>query len=340
MPDSFPPAPTGAGLLRILNGFSSRRILVVGDLMLDEFIWGKVSRISPEAPVPVVNVTSESYYPGGAANVARNLREFTPHTAIIGLTGADAPGCRLLDLLRQSGIDTTGVQQDSDSPTSVKTRIIARNQQVVRVDREQKRPLAPDQMRRAMEQVDRAAPEVDAIVAVDYGKGFLSQPLADHICRAARDHGKILAVDPHPHTSLCWKGANAIKPNRVEAFLAAGVPATDPVMPPLQDEALLAVGERLLQRWSCGFLLITLGEQGMVLLEDRLAPYHIPTRAREVFDVSGAGDTAIATLTIALAAGATAREAAELANVASGIAVGKLGTATVSTQEIAAASGA
>jgi D-beta-D-heptose 7-phosphate kinase/D-beta-D-heptose 1-phosphate adenosyltransferase len=269
--------------------------------------------------------------------VARNLREFTPHTSLIGLAGTDASGCRLLELLRGCGIDVSGVLQETGVRTTVKTRIIARNQQVVRVDREEKAALAAAQVERVMEQVERAAPGVDALVVADYGKGFLSQPLADHICRVAQAHGKILAVDPHPHTSLCWPGATAIKPNRTEAFLAAGAPAGEPVSPPLADEALLAVGERLLERWGCGLLLITLGEQGMLLLEKGCQPFPIPARAKEVFDVSGAGDTAISVLAMALAAGATAREAAELANCASSVAVGKLGTATVSLEELAAA---
>jgi D-beta-D-heptose 7-phosphate kinase/D-beta-D-heptose 1-phosphate adenosyltransferase len=331
------PDSPGANLRRIVAAFPAKRVLAIGDLMLDEFIWGKVSRISPEAPVPVVNVTGESYYPGGAANVARNLRELTHHTALIGLLGTDPAGCRLLHLLRDCGIDTSGVQQDAAVRTAVKTRIIARNQQVVRVDREHKTQLAPTQVEAAMEQVERVVPQVDAVVVADYGKGFLSQPLADHICRVARSNGKILAVDPHPHTSLCWPGATAIKPNRAEALLAAGLPTADSVSPPLADAALLDAGRRLLERWQCGLLLITLGDDGMVLLEsDGRSPLHIPARAREVFDVSGAGDTAISVLAMALAAGAAPQEAADLANRASGIVVGKLGTATVTPEEIAA----
>jgi D-beta-D-heptose 7-phosphate kinase/D-beta-D-heptose 1-phosphate adenosyltransferase len=324
-------------LRRILAGFSARRILVLGDLMLDEFLWGKVSRISPEAPVPVVNITRESYYPGGAANVARNLREYTPHTRIVGRVGADRYGCQLLELLAASGIDTSGVLRDASIPTTVKTRVIARNQQVVRVDRERNAPLAPAQVEETATEIARAAAEVDAIVVADYGKGFLNQRLADEICRLARERRVILTVDPHPHTSLSWPGATAIKPNRAEAFLAAGMTATDPVSPPESDGPLLEAGRQLLDRWMCGFLLVTLGEDGMLLLEAGRPPFHIPARTREVFDVSGAGDTAIAVLTMALSAGAAPREAAALANCASGIAVGKLGTATVTIEEMAAA---
>jgi D-glycero-beta-D-manno-heptose-7-phosphate kinase len=316
--------------------FARQRVLVIGDLMLDEFIWGKVSRISPEAPVPVVEVTGESYYPGGAANVARNVREFTPHTFVIGLAGADTYGNRLCDLLEASGIDASGVQRVTDAPTIVKTRVIAKNQQVVRVDRERPAALTPAQFEHARQDLERMIPQVDGIVAADYGKGFLNQELADLICSLARKHGKMLAIDPHPHTSLVWRGATAIKPNRIETFSAAGMRLTPPVEPPAADAPLFTAAQTLLRRWEPRSLLVTLGEQGMLLFDGEGAPFHIPTRAQEVFDVSGAGDTAIAVLMLGLLAGATPREAADLANRASGIAVGKLGTATVTRAELEA----
>ena len=326
-----------ARLHALVGAFARQRVLVIGDLMLDEFIWGKVSRISPEAPVPVVNVTGESYYPGGAANVARNVREFTGHVFLMGLAGIDAAGERLIGLLGAEGIDTSGVQRGAAHSTIVKTRIIARNQQVVRVDRE--RPPSPDSLHveRAMADLDRLIVDVDAVVVADYGKGFLTQPLADRICEAAHKHHKVLAVDPHPHTSLQWRGATAVKPNRAEAFSAAGLPPSEPVAPVLEDHALLEAGKRLKKLWHAGSLLITLGEHGMLLFEGNHEPRHTPTRAQAIFDVSGAGDTAIAVLTLALAAGAKPAEAADLANRASGIAVGKLGTATVTAAELAAA---
>ena len=325
-----------ARLRALMAGFAGRRILVIGDLMLDEYIWGKVSRISPEAPVPIVNVTGESYYPGGAANVARNVRELTREAAVMGLVGTDPQGGRLIELMEAAGIDTSTVQRDAALPTTVKTRIIARNQQVVRVDREQKSPLTPQQAALAMDRLDRMIGSLDGIIVADYGKGFLTQPLADHICRQARAHGKVLAVDPHPHTSLSWQGATAIKPNRAEAFIAAGLPIPDPVFPVLDDQALLEAGRRLRGRWKTDSLLITLGEHGMLLLEGDAPAYHTPTRAHAVFDVSGAGDTAISVFTLGLAAGASPAEAAELANLASGIVVGKLGTATVTLAELQA----
>lgn len=327
-------ANEAARLERLVAAFSSKRVLVIGDLMLDEFIWGKVSRISPEAPVPVVNVASETYYPGGAANVARNLREFTPHTMVMGRVGADRFGCRLLELLAAGGIDTSGVQQDAAAATTVKTRIIARNQQVVRVDRESKTPLEPERERAAAAFVERAIGQVDAVIVADYGKGFLSQTFADHVCELARQSGRILTVDPHPYTSIQWRGATAIKPNRLEAFLAAGLPPADPVTPVLSDEALLEAARRLFERWSPRELLITLGEHGLLLAGADGARRHIPTCAKSIYDVSGAGDTAIALFTLALAAGGSAVDAAEIANRASGIVVGKVGTAVVTAAEL------
>jgi D-beta-D-heptose 7-phosphate kinase/D-beta-D-heptose 1-phosphate adenosyltransferase len=316
--------------------FAGMRVLVIGDLMLDEFIWGKVSRISPEAPVPVVNVTGETYYPGGAANVARNLRELGAETLLLGLAGADSHCDRLCALLEEAGICTSGVLRDLNRPTTVKTRIMARNQQVVRVDRERIAPLDTAQRERMMTFVCDAMERADGIVVADYGKGALDQTVADHIGRVARDRGKVLTVDPHPHTPLVWKGATAIKPNRIEAFHAAGMRLTPPVEPATEDEPLLRAARALQQSWQPESLLVTLGEQGMLLFQGESAPYHIPTRAKEVFDVSGAGDTAIAVLTLGLIAGAGPREAAELANCASGIAVSKLGTATVTPAELVA----
>jgi D-beta-D-heptose 7-phosphate kinase/D-beta-D-heptose 1-phosphate adenosyltransferase len=319
-----------------IRRFGRQRVLVIGDLMLDEFIWGKVSRISPEAPVPVVEVTGESYYPGGAANVARNVREFTHRIAVIGRAGTDAYGDRLCGLLEASGIDPSGVQREAAASTSVKTRVIARNQQVVRVDRELVSALTRSQFDQARHDLERSIPEADGIVVADYGKGFLNQEMADLICELAERHGKVLAIDPHPHTSLAWRGATVIKPNRIEAFSAAGMRLTPPVEPPADDAPLLAAARKLLDAWQPRSMLVTLGEQGMLLFDGDPRPFHIPARAQEVFDVSGAGDTAIAVLTLGLLAGATSREAADLANRASGIAVGKLGTATVTPAELEA----
>ncbi|HZU26505.1 MAG TPA: PfkB family carbohydrate kinase [Bryobacteraceae bacterium] len=320
----------------IFDSAPRRRFLVVGDLMLDEFVWGRVSRISPEAPVPVVQVTGESYYPGGAANVARNLREFTRDVKLLGLTGDDENGERLLHLLEASGIGTELVARDPAAQTIVKTRIIARQQQVVRVDRERPAGVSAAAMQRFITGLRRAVAEVDAVLVADYGKGVVTQELADELSDLTRNHGKLLAVDPNPHNPVQWRHVSVIKPNRSEAFGALGRSAD---VAGHEDAVLHEVGKGLLDKWCADLLLLTLGEEGMMLFEHGRPPYHTPTRAREIFDVSGAGDTAMAILTLALTCGASPTEAAEIANTASGIVVGKLGTAAVTPQELAEAFG-
>ncbi len=321
-------------LAEILGAAASKRLLVIGDLMLDEFVWGKVGRISPEAPVPVVEVTRESSYPGGAANVARNLREFVAGTAVIGLVGDDRGGRELRRLLQEGGIDMAHAIEDASFPTIVKTRIIARQQQVVRVDRERASALSPAQIAQVVESVRAELPHIDAIIFEDYGKGFLTAELVEQVSELARAAGKIVTADPNPRHPVQWRNVTAVKPNRSEAFLAAGVSWSDPVELPGQDAALQQVGATLLARWDTEYLLITLGEQGMMLFERGGGTHHIDTKARQVFDVSGAGDTAIALFTVALCCDATAREAAEIANHASAVVVAKLGTATVSPAEL------
>jgi rfaE bifunctional protein kinase chain/domain len=323
-------------LEEILDRAASRRITVIGDLMLDEFVWGKVGRISPEAPVPVVEVTGESFYPGGAANVARNLREFVDRVAIIGLLGKDRSGQQLRELLSEQKIDTSDVVEEATFHTIVKTRIIARHQQVVRVDRERfVGPSAP-QIKEVVAAVRKNIPETDAIIFEDYGKGLLSTELVSLIAEAARSNGKIVTADPNPRNLIQWRGLTVIKPNRTEAFLAAGIPGHDSDTDPSQDTDLKRVGETLLKKWETENVLITLGEQGMMLFQKKETPHYIPTKAREVFDVSGAGDTAIALFTLGLACGATPTEAAEIANHASAVVVSKLGTATVTRDELIA----
>lgn len=312
----------------------ARRILVAGELILDEFIWGKVSRISPEAPVPVLEVTRESCNAGGAANVARNLCEFIGQVHMLGLTGQDAAAERLHELLVAQGIHLGCVQVDPAYATITKTRVIARHQQVVRIDRERRTAFSAAQRDRALAQFDELLPSLDAVILEDYAKGLLDQSLADALISRTRLAGKIVAVDPKPANTIQWRNVTAITPNRAEAFQAARLPWIDPTDPPNEDMALREVGERLLREWRCANLLITLSEQGMMLFQPDAEPFHIPTRAQQVFDVSGAGDTAIALFTAALAGGATPIEAAEISNHASGIVVGKLGTATVTRAEL------
>src|SRR2546423_3021177 len=216
-------------LKEILARAKSKRILVIGDLMLDEFVWGKVGRISPEAPVPVVEVTGESFYPGGAANVARNLRKFSSNVAVIGMFGSDRGGRQLQDLLAEEKIDTANAVEDPDFRTIVKTRIIARNQQIVRVDREQLRSPTPAHVSQVVRNLKGALTKSDAVIFEDYGKGFLSADLVRKISEQALVAGKIVTADPNPHHSVDWKNLTAIKPNRNEAFLAAGLAWNGPV---------------------------------------------------------------------------------------------------------------
>lgn len=314
----------------------SKRILVVGEVMLDQFIWGKVSRISPEAPVPVVEVVRETINAGGASNVARNLREFVDDVHLLSLIGVGQDAELLRGLLEGRGVHLDGLVVDPTYTTINKTRIVARGQQVVRVDREKRRGFTPEQRAQALAWFEKLIPSLHAVIIEDYDKGLLDQELVDRLITTARAQGKIVTVDPKPSNPIQWRNVTCITPNRGEAFRAAGQPLTDPVDPPLQDRALLDVGHILLDRWRCDHVLVTLSEQGMILFDPGREPYHIPTRAQEVIDVSGAGDTAIALLTAALASGATPVEAAEIANHASGIVVAKSGTAIATRAEVLA----
>jgi D-glycero-beta-D-manno-heptose-7-phosphate kinase len=315
-------------LRHILDRARRQRVLVIGDLMLDEFVWGTVGRISPEAPVPVVEVSGESFYPGGAANVARNLRQFTSHVSVSGMLGRDRCGEQLLDLLAREKIDTSACAIIPDFCTIVKTRIIARQQQVVRVDREKIVPPKPREIQSVVAAVKTKLPRTDAILFEDYAKGFLAEELVKQIVPAARAKDKIVAVDPNPKNDIPWRGVSVVKPNRTEAFHAAGI------LDDSNNGAIEEVGRRLLGKWQTELLLITLGDEGMMLFQRDQEPHRVPTRARQVFDVSGAGDTAIALFTLALTAGATPLEATEIANHASAVVVGKLGTATVTPAEL------
>lgn len=311
-------------------------MLVVGDVMLDEFVWGRVSRISPEAPVPVVEVQRETCYPGGAANVARNLRPFCAAVDLCGLVGRDAHAGRLRGLLEEEGIATGALVAEEGFTTIVKTRIVARNQQVVRVDREKRREADAALAGRAAAILAPLLADVDGVILEDYGKGFLDQALKDAVCRLAREAGKYVSADPNPGNPLDWTGVDLLKPNRSEAFAMAGRKDPGAADDPLTDGPLREVGEALLEKWKLPGLLITLGEHGMILFRSGKVPYHTPTRAREVFDVSGAGDTAIALFTLAICAGAEPEDAAEISNHASGVVVAKLGTATLTPEELTA----
>jgi len=314
--------------------FARCRILVIGDVMLDHFIWGGVRRISPEAPVPVVEVTKETWYPGGAANVARNVAPFGAKASIMGRVGNDSQAQRLRELMHEEGVNCEPLLVSETVPTISKARVIARQQQIVRVDRETIQKLTDAELGEVENRLKALAKNLDAIIIEDYGKGFITEPLLRLITRIATEAKLLVTVDPSPRNPIRWSGVNLVKPNRSEAFAAAGIEDLHDTTPPEQNEQMLQVGSLLLEKWDVPMILITLGEQGMMLFQRGAAPHHIPTRAREVFDVSGAGDTAIAVLTMALASGMKPQQAAEAANYASGIVVGKLGTATLTPEEL------
>ena len=314
--------------------FARCRILVIGDVMLDHFIWGGVRRISPEAPVPVVEVTKETWYPGGAANVARNVAPFGAKASIMGRVGNDPQAHRLRELMHEEGVNCEPLLTSQTVPTISKARVIARQQQIVRVDRETLQKLTDAELGEVEGRLKALAANLDAIIIEDYGKGFITEPLLRLVTRVAKEAKLLVTVDPSPRNPIRWSGVNLVKPNRSEAFAAAGIEDLHDTTPPEQNEQMLQVGSLLLEKWDVPMILITLGEQGMMLFQRGETPHHIPTRAREVFDVSGAGDTAIAVLTMALASGMNAQQAAEAANYASGVVVGKLGTATLSPEEL------
>lgn len=318
----------------LLDGIRGRRLLVIGDLMLDRYIYGDVDRISPEAPVPVVKVEKEVEAPGGSSNVALNVHSLKAKAEVCGLCGRSAPGEALVQQLREQGIGTDGLVIDDRIVTTVKTRIIAARQQVVRVDHENPRAVVDECLPPLIDNIAKAARKADGLIIEDYGKGAVQQAVVDAALSAARSRGLPIGFDPKDNHTLNVHGITFATPNRREAFLAAGMRDEHPEMPPLDNPALLELGRTLLKQWGTDFMLITLGPQGMLLVQDGVDERHVPTRAQEVFDVSGAGDTVIAVCTAALAAGASPYEAAELANEAAGVVVGKLGTAVCTAEEI------
>lgn len=321
---------------RILSAAQSTRILVVGDVMLDSFIWGSVQRISPEAPVPVVDFQRENCMPGGAANVARNLRALQIPVEIFGATGQDTAGEQLSQLLKEQRIGCSGLLQAPERLTSVKTRIVAHQQQVVRIDRETRAPLGPLLTRKLISAIRRRVGDAAAVIVGDYGKGVVTPELLNELKSVCRETGTWLSMDPKPVHNLQLDGLSLITPNRKEAFELAGVQDDTRHANPLQDSNLRHAAEKLLSNLKPAVLLITLGELGMLLCQRDSEPVHIPTVAQEVFDVSGAGDTVIASFTLAIAAGASPLEAAIFSNHAAGIVVGKIGTATVTPEELIA----
>jgi len=321
----------------ILERFPAQRILVVGDLMLDRYIYGRVERISPEAPVPVVEVTHEQSMPGGAGNVASNVRSLGGRVAVCGVVGVDAWGDTLLGLLRDEGVDTAPVVQSTELPTTVKTRVIAEHQQVVRVDREKRRAWSDKLQERTVQSSLEALEGCTGLILEDYGKGVIRHRLVNRLLEETARRGLVSGLDPKEDHDFAASSLTVATPNRRETHLlgTGHVPRGEESADPLHDEDLLRAARRLMQKWSPRFLAVTLGAHGMLVLEaDAGIPRHIPARAREVYDVSGAGDTVIAACILALAAGASPMEAAEIANFAAGVVVGKLGTATCSRSEL------
>jgi len=321
-------------LHELIAGGVRARVLVVGDVMLDQYIWGHVGRISPEAPVPVVEFERESFMPGGAANVARNVHTLGGHTELLSHVGRDESARKLRKLLTKQNIACSGLLASSARTTSIKTRIIAHQQQIVRVDRETRGAVDERDTSRLLAAIQHQLPNTDAVIVCDYGKGVVTQPLLDGLRQLCRARGVWLSFDPKPVHDLSLTGLSLLTPNRKEAFELAGVSDSTRTTDPLKDANLKRVAETLLMELNPALLLITLGDQGMLLCQRGRKPFHIPTVAREVFDVSGAGDTVIASFTLAIAAGASPVEAAIFSNYAAGVVVGKVGTATVTPAEL------
>ncbi|MFQ5839830.1 MAG: D-glycero-beta-D-manno-heptose-7-phosphate kinase [Candidatus Methylomirabilales bacterium] len=319
---------TRSRLHEILGRLRGRRVLVVGDVMMDEYIWGSVSRISPEAPVPVVEVHAESTRLGGAANVAANICSLGGEAELVGIVGGDAPGERLVHDLETMGGKSGGIVVDRDRPTTIKTRVVAGSQHIVRFDRESVEEMSPAVGEALVGNIlDRLA-EVDALLLSDYGKGIITASLLARVLPAARAAGRIITVDPKVNHFNLYHGLHVLTPNHLEAAAAWGRPIR-------KEEDVAAAGQALCERLGVEGLLITRGERGMCLCERGGRVTHIPVVAKEVYDVTGAGDTVIGTLTLALAAGASLYEGAVIANRAAGVVVGKVGTATVRPTELA-----
>ena len=303
------------------------RVLVVGDLMLDEYLWGKAERISPEAPVQVVDVIRDDLRLGGAGNVVNNLVALGCRVAVSSVVGGDGNGALLMQAFTGKGVDVAGVTEDPYRLTSKKTRVVAANQQIVRLDRETREPLGPDSEQLLVEYLSRQAGSFQVILVSDYLKGVLTPRVLETVVAAGREYGIPVVVDPKGNDYARYRGATILTPNRREAEAASGIAITDAA-------SLERAARLLLEQADLSALLITRSEEGMSLFPREGEALHIPTVAREVFDVTGAGDTVLAVLGLAMAGGLELPEAALLANIAAGIAVSKLGTSTVSPEEI------
>jgi D-beta-D-heptose 7-phosphate kinase/D-beta-D-heptose 1-phosphate adenosyltransferase len=314
-----------------LSALAQKRVLVVGDVMLDRYLWGDVKRISPEAPVPVVRVRQQSEVPGGAGNVAANLAGLECPVSILGICGNDEAGNRLRKIFLEKGIEPL-LQESIARPTISKTRIMARGQQLLRLDEEEPRILSPELEEKIIARFELNAPECDAVVLSDYGKGIFQTPdLCQHLIGFCTTRGIPVLVDPKGADWTRYQGATCITPNTAELELAAGSAVEESELELLQSASAIR------RRYGLEWLLVTRGAMGMVLCGKDASPLLIPARAREVFDVSGAGDTVIATLAAGLALKLSFAEAAQLSNLAAGIVVGKLGTQPITRPELSSA---
>ncbi len=316
-------------LVQAIRRFRDLRILVIGDVMLDRFIWGSVSRISPEAPVPVVEVRRESTCLGGAANVSANIRSLGARPLPLGVVGDDLEGRRLKEEFHALGAPLSGLIVDKRRATSVKTRIIAHHQQVCRMDREDKFPVSPDVQKKVLGRYRAFLAQAQGVIVSDYAKGLLSPSILREMLTAAKSANKIVCVDPKFRNLAVYRPATVITPNTLEAEHAAGISIAG-------KRELVRAGKRILKQTRIPHLLVTRGEEGMALFEGRSRVTYIPTVAQEVFDVTGAGDTVIATLALGLLAGLSMLESSVLANIAAGLVVGKLGTTSVTPGELIA----
>jgi len=313
-----------------IRRFKDCSILVIGDLMIDAYLWGEVERISPEAPVQVVEVKSEDTTLGGAGNVINNLVALGAKVSAVGIVGADPDGVLLCEKLRASGVGIDGVVQEAQRCTTRKTRIIAAHQHVLRLDRETRREISAENRGAMLRAVTERLPACDVVMVSDYGKGVVTKALVSETTRMAKSLGKTSIADPKGLDFKKYAGITVLTPNKKEASAAAGMEIHT-------ESDLVAAGNRILHTVEIDSLLVTCGKEGMVVFERNESPYVIHAEARQVFDVSGAGDTVAAVLGLALAAGAPLKQAASLANTAAGIVVGKVGTATVSPAELSAA---
>lgn len=330
------------GLEKIIRKFDKANILVVGDLILDEYIWGDVERISPEAPVPVVWAKKHTFVPGGAANVANNIRSLDGNVCLLGIIGKDKNAGVLLSELRKRKISTQGIFVESARHTTVKTRIIAGHQQVVRVDWEHREPLRRELNRKVMKFIQSNIGKFSAIIIEDYGKGMINEELLERLIALAQAKGKIITVDPKEEHFQYYRGVTSITPNRKELENAIKNIKLEDTTNRFQldnyrlftDRDIDSAALQIMRYLDLESVLVTLSEQGMRLFEKNGRITHIPTVAQEVFDVSGAGDTVIGAFTLGLSAGAAKPEAAHIANFAAGIVVGKVGTAVTTRKEL------